>query len=397
MKFNKWTLGLAAVGAVSMASAVRADEAPKMSQVQTALSATTLSGYVDVAAQYNLGNPSKTSLTTPVAYGIGATTAATAGGIKDGFSLNDVDIALDKPLDDSPWASGYHVELNAGQDGLGEVAAAGGAAGGAGGLNGGIRQAYVTMRTPVGSGITWKFGAFDGITGYEGNTGYSNPNYTRSYGWAINPASQVGLLGSYTICSAISLQAGIVNRDAASSNPSGVGHEVSSKSYVALLTLTAPDSWGWIKGSALNVGTIQTFDAYGQNNYTASLTLNTPVTGLKGGLAYDHIQALAGFNGGYGVDGSVYGIYATYQQTDKLSYNARAEYIDFPTAGFNFYPGIPFGSQGEEVTVDVEYDLWANMTTRVEGRWDHDEHFTVFNQNGTQNAFLLALNLVYKF
>ena len=26
MKFNKWTLGLAAVGAVSMASAVRADE-----------------------------------------------------------------------------------------------------------------------------------------------------------------------------------------------------------------------------------------------------------------------------------------------------------------------------------------------------------------------------------
>src|SRR5882672_6408166 len=48
MKFNKWTLGLAAVGVVSLASAARADE--KMSQVQTALSNTTLSGYVDVAA-----------------------------------------------------------------------------------------------------------------------------------------------------------------------------------------------------------------------------------------------------------------------------------------------------------------------------------------------------------
>src|SRR5580693_6427606 len=56
MKFNKWTLGLAAVGAVSLASAVRADEAPKMSQLQTALSNTTISGYVDVAAQYNPGN-----------------------------------------------------------------------------------------------------------------------------------------------------------------------------------------------------------------------------------------------------------------------------------------------------------------------------------------------------
>ncbi len=55
MKFNKWTMGLAAVGVVSLASAARADET-KMSQVQTALSNTTLSGYVDTAAQWNLGS-----------------------------------------------------------------------------------------------------------------------------------------------------------------------------------------------------------------------------------------------------------------------------------------------------------------------------------------------------
>jgi hypothetical protein len=54
MKFNKWTLGLAAVGAVSLASAVRADET-KMSQVQTALSDTTISGYVDFAATWRPG------------------------------------------------------------------------------------------------------------------------------------------------------------------------------------------------------------------------------------------------------------------------------------------------------------------------------------------------------
>src|SRR5208282_1746848 len=55
MKFNKWTLGLAAVGAVSMASAVRADE-PKLVPLTTALSSTVISGYVDVAAQYDMGN-----------------------------------------------------------------------------------------------------------------------------------------------------------------------------------------------------------------------------------------------------------------------------------------------------------------------------------------------------
>ena len=370
-----------------MASAVRADEA-KLSQVQTALSATTLSGYVDVAAQYNLGDANRGATETPVTY-------AGGNGVVDGFSVNDVDIALDKPLDDSPWASGYHIEFNAGQDAINDTAGFGAGAAAAAGTSAGIRQAYVTLRTPVGSGITWKFGAFDGITGYEGNTGYANPNYTRSYGWAINPASQVGLLGSYTVCSTVSVQAGIVNRDNASSNGFGTP-PVSSKSYVALVSLTAPDSWGWIKGSALNFGTIQTFDTYGQNNYTVSLTLNTPVTGLKGGLAYDRVQALSSFTGGFGQDGEVFGVYATYQQTDKLSYNLRGEYVNFPTGNNN---GIAFGTDGEEVTFDVEYDLWANVTSRVEARWDHDEHAGngTFNNNETQNAFLLALNLVYKF
>ena len=42
MKYNKWTLGLAAAGVVSLASAARAEEAQKqMSQVLTAVSSTT--------------------------------------------------------------------------------------------------------------------------------------------------------------------------------------------------------------------------------------------------------------------------------------------------------------------------------------------------------------------
>src|SRR5664279_3503427 len=111
MKFNKWTVGLAAIGVVSLASAARADES-KMSQVQTALSNTTLSGYVDVSAQWNLG-------TQNGFYGVfGNTPNYAYVGINkaDGFNLNAVDIALDKPQDESPWAAGYHVELVAGPD-----------------------------------------------------------------------------------------------------------------------------------------------------------------------------------------------------------------------------------------------------------------------------------------
>jgi hypothetical protein len=378
MKFNKWTLGLAAVGAVSMASAVRADEA-KLSQVNTALSATTLSGYVDVAAQYNLGAASKFATETPVTYTGGS-------GVVDGFSVNDVDIALDKPEDDSPWASGYHIELNAGQDAVAATI----------GSSPALRQAYVSLRTPIGNGIDWKFGAFDGVTGYESNTGYSNPNYTRSYGWLVNPASEVGLLGTYKICNEVTATAGIVNRDNAgvSANDSSFGQSPSSHSYVAMVALTAPDNWGWAKGSTLNVGTVQAFDDQGINNYNASLTLNTPVAGLKAGFSMDRVQVLGRFH--ELEDGAIYGFYGTYQQTDKLSYNVRAEYADFPQGGND---NVVFNTKGEEVTFTVEYDIWANVTSRAEFRWDHDEYVgnQTFNANGTQNAYLMALNLVYKF
>jgi hypothetical protein len=373
MKFNKWTLGLAAVGAVSMASAVRADDAPKLSQLNTALSSTTISGYVDTAAQYNLGNAGGN--TTPVTYAGGP-------GVVDGFSLNVVDIAIDKPEDESPWASGYHVEFNAGQDALNAII----------GSSVGIRQAYVTLRTPVGNGIDWKFGAFDAITGYEGNTGYANPNYTRSYGWAANPASQVGLLGIYKVSNALTVQAGIVNRDVPSqSDEASATPTASSKTYEATAALTAPDNWGWFKGSTLNLGIVQTFDSHGVNNYNASLTFNTPIANLTGGLSYDKVQTL-GFNGGEAEDGSIYGVYASYQQTDKLKYSLRGEYLD--TA--NLDEIIGFG-KGEEITATVEYDLWANVVSRAEFRWDHTEHGTYFNNNNTENALLLALNVVYKF
>ena len=162
----------------------------------------------------------------------------------------------------------------------------------------------------MGNGIDWKVGGFDGVTGYEGNTSYSNPNYTRSYGYQVNPASELGMIGSYKIIDAVSVQAGLGER---SVGGSGYATDLSSKDFIFALALTAPDSWGWIKGSTLNAGTVQTFDNGGINNYSVNATLATPITGLKFGLAYDVIQSLQ-----TSTDGNIYGVYATYQATDKL-------------------------------------------------------------------------------
>ena len=107
MKFNKWTLRLAAAGIVTLPSLTQA-AAPSM--VQTATENTTLSGYVDTSAQWNLGHTGNNSS------GNGTPGYAYNQGKADGFNLNVVDLALDKPLDETPWAAGYHAELWFGPD-----------------------------------------------------------------------------------------------------------------------------------------------------------------------------------------------------------------------------------------------------------------------------------------
>jgi hypothetical protein len=58
MKFNQWTLALAAAGIVTMPSVLPAEETnstPVTPSVLTAVASTTLSGYVDTSAQWNIG------------------------------------------------------------------------------------------------------------------------------------------------------------------------------------------------------------------------------------------------------------------------------------------------------------------------------------------------------
>ena len=95
MKFNKWTVSLAALGVVSLASAAKAEE--KASSVMTALSSTTLSGYVDTSAQWNFGTGNANN--PPYKFG-GASKA-------DGFNLDVIQLRLEKPLDEAEWAAGY--------------------------------------------------------------------------------------------------------------------------------------------------------------------------------------------------------------------------------------------------------------------------------------------------
>jgi len=387
MKFNKWTVALAAIGVVSLASAARADEQPmtKMNAVDTALSSTTLSGYVDTAATWRPGTDQGT-----FGYNIPQYSFAK----NDGFSLNAVDIALDHPEDESPWAAGYHVELMLGPDAVPYNV-------------GGypyVRQAYVTLRTPVGNGIDWKVGVFDTIVGYESSSDPLNPNYTRSYGYSIEPTTHTGVLATYKVNDMLTAQAGIADTYNGFNSTSSIE---SQKAYMGDLQFTAPDSAGFMSGATLTVAVIDA--ANYATWFYAGATLPTPAKALKVGAAFDYVDLHNGASGTANpANDSAWNIalYSSFQATDKLSLNLRAEYLS--GEGDGLYDGYVASNANtaEEFTATVQYQLWVNVLSRVEFRWDHVEHGYAFGYSqgaatlgdaNRANDFLLALNLIYQF
>ena len=105
MKFNKWTLGLAAVGVVSLASAARADE--KMNSLQTALSNTTISGSVSASMNWAITPGGSENQFSPAGYipfqgqNAGTYESYQAPTKQDGFNLDVVRLTIAKPEDES--------------------------------------------------------------------------------------------------------------------------------------------------------------------------------------------------------------------------------------------------------------------------------------------------------
>ncbi|MEN9776926.1 MAG: hypothetical protein RJB04_681, partial [Verrucomicrobiota bacterium] len=334
MKFNKWTVALAATGVVSFASAVQADESHP---VNTALSSTTLSGYVDTSAIWNLGSGSQ----------VANRFANTAADRQDGFNVNTVKIQLEKPIDEGTWSAGYKFETMFGPDAnVMPGALTSGVA---------IKQAYAALRAPIGNGIDFKVGQFDPIVGYEVTDSYANPNFSRSLGFNnLEPFGHTGILASYQVNDIIGVSGGVANGDSgfglnggsltASGFASGqVGGSMrgllaeSARVYMGSVVVKAPESTGWLAGSSLYVGAVNG-DANGSKNDPTLLyvgvSLATPIQELTLGASADLL-----FNAGVGGQSyaNAYAFYTGYQITEKLKANNRFEYA---TSGYGaFLPG----------------------------------------------------------
>ena len=394
MRYEKWTIALAALGMVSLAAVARAEE--KATAAVNALTPTTIGGYVDTSAHWNFG----TGNAYPAQYKFNTSSKA------DGFNLDVVQVTLEKQLDETQWSSGYHVDLWAGPDAnvLNTTSL------GNNPNDFALRQAYISLNTPIGNGLDWKVGVFDSIVGFESVEGPNNPNYTRSYGHSMEPQTHTGVLARYRVNDCIRLSGGVANTMGPSINGRDpVQGTESYKTYMGSITLTAPSSLGFLAGSTLTGGFVNGFTPSGGNNETSfyvGTTIATPVKDLSFGAAFDYENV-------YGLHGETFSLagYASYKATDKLSFHFRGEYVKDSLGMFaNFYPGttiIDPAHSSENLmafTLTAQYDLWKNVISRVELRWDHslNDHPTFGGTSAessaaVENSWVLAANLVYKF
>lgn len=399
MKLNPWTLALIGAGLISLPGVIMAEEKQPNSLI-TSLSSTTLSGYVDTSAQWNLGTGNANL--PPYAFG--------GSGKADGFNLNVVKITIEKTIEPTDvWAAGYKVDLLAGPDANAFATQSSGIP-----ADFGVKQAYVALHAPVGNGLDFKVGVWDTIIGYEVFESGNNPNFTRSYGYTMEPTTHTGILASYVFCEAFSFNVGVANTFGPKINERAPTE--SYKTYMASFTVTAPTNTGFLAGSTLSGCVINGFNsatAGNETSYYAGAVVNTPVTGLKAGFAFDYMDV-------HNTSGETWcaGGYLGYQATEKLSFYGRGEYlrdrgnqklfrktITDPTdpASTLLVPSAP--DRVLELTATAQYDLWKNVMSRLEVRWDHSlTGEGVWGKSdattgiGTQkNQWLLAANIIYKF
>jgi len=393
MKYNKWTLGLAAIGAVSLASVAHAEEKLMLGS-QADLTATTISGYVNTSAEWDFGKGGDVSNTRGYSY---------SAGKGDQFNLNVVDLNIEKALDESEWAAGYRAELWFGPD----VTGLGSQFSGTGDVA--IKQAYVALRTPVGNGIDWKIGVFDTIIGYEASNAGDNPNYTRSWGYSIEPTQHTGLLGSYRISDEIAVSAGLANTWNAPVNGHDSGNNDWSQTIMASVSLTAPESFGFLQGGTLYGGFVHgkqsgvPTDQAVRTSYYLGATVPTPVENLKAGVAFDYLDLNRG-NSTYNKSSS-YALagYVSFGATEKLTLHGRMDYLavggdGVSTAGASVGAFAP-GDDILSTTVTADYQLWENVISRAELRWDHDldKNNDAMRSGTAADEFTLAANFIYKF
>ena len=382
MKMNKWTVGLAAAGVVSLASTAQAEE----NSVLTALSSTVISGSVE--ASY-----------------VGGFSASNNMHNDGGFEANGASLEIGSPLGEGDYSASYNVGLLFGNR-------AGAFAGD--GSTQHLKTANIGMNLPFGNGVDLTLGLFDTTVGYEVEASASNPNVMRSFGYAQEPLTHTGLLAATSLTDGLSVSFALTNGfDSSNGDNDGAGQ----LGYVLGAELAVPDSLGFLGGSTVYVGYVNGNDDGNQHTWDDASTadvdesgyngddntllyigasVNTPIEGVAIGVAYDD-RVWETANGRTESDSVA--LYATYSLSEDASLSVRYDSgtVEFGGAEDSF----------DNLALTLDYSIWENVLTRFEMGWESGvgplgtqaagQFRNVYDGSPAGNSSYFALNAFYSF
>lgn len=371
-----------------------------------AMSSISLSGFVTASYFYDLNNKADSH---PVGY--------LWNTALNQFTLNKVKLTLASPaVDKDKWDAAYRVSLLYGQDATVDNSSSGKLVG-----YGAIREAYVELNAPIGTGLDIRAGELISLLNYEsGDGGAANYNFSQGYQWwytGNGPAAgiQLGYDFNDVVGIKLRLQNGMYTGEADSGSKTLMGGlyiNPDKKTSLAFLGFAGRQDFTppWYLDGASFIGSRQLCETY-------NLTFATEFDYFHYS-GFDPSEAYVGTNALTGAPdhGDFWSIGGWLQAdfTPTLGGALRAEFLDDPTGFGTFWnspnpAALEYGTAGfpaaiystgagqelTEVTLTLDWKPVSTIKIQPEVRWNHSDFGGAFA--GRKNQIIVGMGASYIF
>jgi len=311
---------------------------------------------------------------------------------EDSFSINKVKLTLASPPAErsgEKFSAGYRASLIFGED-----AAVVNTGGEVQGLES-LREAFIDLNVPLGSGLNVKAGQLISLLNYEsGDGGAANANFSQGYQWFYTgngPSAGVQL--GYTFTDWLDVKArvqngmyaGAIDNDDCKTLMGAIGLKPAKDLWISLIGFAGRENPGFtVAGGSVLAG--------------------YQIQNLGLGFEFDYFN----FDRAAGNKSDLWSIggWLTYDFTAQWGIGLRAEFLD-DTDGFGINgvglagrPGSAIlspDSNGElgSVALTLNYKPWPNVKIQPEIRFDRTSYKNGFD--GAESRFLIGTGVSYLF
>ncbi len=348
-------------------------------QAVKALSGVQISGFVTASYFYDTSTPKD-----------GKANGYLWNTSENSFSLNKVKLTLaSAPVAKDKWDAGYRASLIWGED-----AAIVNTGGETQGLEN-LREAYVELNAPVGTGLNIKAGQLISLLNYEsGDGGAVNANFSQGYQWFYTGnGPSAGAQLAYAFNDVVDLKVRVQNGMYA-----GAIDNNSGKCFMGALGIKpCKDAWVSLVG----------FQSHENNAFSVaggSVLAGTQIKGVGVGVELDYFSFDP--DPSKSADFWSVGTWLTYDFTPKVGLALRAEYLD-DKDGFGI-KGIALGGRGgsailsgdsdgdlASIALTLNYKPVPSVKIQPEARFDHTSYKNGFD--GQENRFIIGAGISYLF